>query len=244
MNDWETFVVLATAMGLMPLGHKRVVYSVFAAFVLSRLMTLALLLFAAGLVYAQAFSGVAVATTLFAVNLLRRNGGAGAMLYTGTVSTLAVALLAVVYFKNEWLGLIVGVPWFLGAVIWFKLMVWVTDEQSSLNKLPYFARSAGFVCLGAAAFYGPGMAGDLIASVLPGWTGVAAVVAGLVLIGVVMGSRSSAQAALGNEEHNGSAQESQSVGGMARPKGVKVEPVWGSRGSMDMDEMAFFNNSM
>lgn len=85
MHDWEAFVAFATVLGLMPLEWKRGTHAILAAVSRSKLTTLVLLLFATALVYANEFSGSAVAVALFAANLVRKNAATVAIPYAATL---------------------------------------------------------------------------------------------------------------------------------------------------------------
>jgi hypothetical protein len=244
MYDWETFVAFATALALMPLERKRRIYAVLAAFALSRLTTLVLLLFATALVYANEFSGSAVAVALFAANLVRKNAAAVARPYTATVIALTGALLGILYLRGELLGFFVGTAWFLAAAACFTIMFWVTDEKSVLNRLPIIIRPACFIGLGAIAFYGPGWLSLLFSSESWSWVGASAVLIGVLSLGVVArpSYRKRPDGVSDVIAQNGKA--SSETRPSPNDKNTIVKPVWGDRTSLDMEEMAFFDNPM
>lgn len=244
MHDWEAFVAFATALGLIPLEWKRGIYAVLTAFALSRLTTLVLLLFATALVYANEFSGSAVAVALFAANLVRKNAAAVAKPYAATVIALTGALLGILYLRGELLGFFVGTAWFVAVAACFAIVFWVTDETSVLNRLPIIIRPACFIGLGAIAFYGPGWLSLLFSSASWNWIGTAAVLIGVLSLDVV--ARPSYRKR--PDGFSDVIAQNRKARPETRPtpngKNSIVQPVWGDRTSLDIEEMAFFDNPM
>ena len=153
MNTWEAVVVTTTAIGLMPRGIRASICRMLEKAMLSRVITLALVLLSGCIVWWGGDAGVAAGIALFAANMVRRSGGRSALLFSAIAITGAASFLVLATFNTSYHALGVGLVWFALALIFLKGVAFVCDEDSRLNKLPAVGRECVLVIAGAIVYY-------------------------------------------------------------------------------------------
>lgn len=169
MNTWEMMVVLVSALALMPFAAKASLYSLMASALLSRVMTLSLILGSAALVYAKMDAGVATGVALFSINMVRRNGGAGALTYSIVAPAMGAAVVYLAFFSGSYVASANGLVWFAVGIACVKGALYVTASDSLVNRVNAVLRVLLVAVMGGAAYYANVLIPFVADSLLPQW---------------------------------------------------------------------------
>lgn len=153
MNTWEVVVVSVTAVGLMPASIRALVYAALANALLSRVLTLSLVLLSASLIFFEGDVGIAAGIAIFAANMVRRNGGKGALLYSAIATVGAGSSVFLSMYSGSDHSAALGLVWFGLALILVKGVAYVCSEASRLNHLPVVLREIMLISFGASFYY-------------------------------------------------------------------------------------------